>query len=763
MTRSPSTLAFAAGHRMRLRIARTLFALVATMVATMVGTLGAQESALGSPPSPAAAGFVDPELAPRPVMHALRTARPPRIDGVLDEPEWAGAERIADFRQQLPRTGYPATFVTVVRMMYDADHLYIAAENMDPQPHLAITTGLERDFQSGDSDVFGVVFDTFLDRRNSFLFAVNPRGAVRDEQTFNDSRTIVDAWEGIIDLRTRMTDSSWVVEMAIPLKTLRFDGRKEVQDWGINFIRRVRRVNETSYWAPLERQYRAHRMSKAGTLEGLTGLQQGRNLQLKPYAVASDSRGTQVPASALGTSQDVGMDLKYGLTPSLTLDLTYNTDFAQVEVDQEQVNLTRFSLFFPERREFFIENSGFFTFGDVEERNYRMGASLRDFTLFNSRQIGLTSDGRPLPILGGGRLTGRAGGFEIGVLDMQTQASASGPAENFGVLRARRNIWGNSDIGVLVQRRAATDSAGDENLSYGVDANLRPVGNLIINAYAAGSQAEGSTADGYAARTSIAFRNTFWNTSAMVKRVSDEFDPGIGFVRRRGMQQTFATLGVHARPAWRGIQEVAPYVEFDYLTDLSNQMASRTIQAGVNLQFQPDGMLSLEARDEFDRLDAAFAVFPGHTIAAGPYTWQEGSATLTSARSRSVSGSVNATAGGFYDGTRRSYGGTLTWRARYDFSIEANFTRNDVELPSGPFLADVGRLRVRYAWSTKLFGSAFVQYNAQSNTVVTNARINFRYAPLSDIFLVFTDRRNQETGTLGERTLALKVTRMLAF
>ena len=522
MTHSPSTLAFAVGHRMRRRIARTLLALVATMAATMVGTLGAQESALGSLPSPAAAGFVDPELAPRPVMHALRTARPPRIDGVLDEPEWAGAERIADFRQQLPRTGFPATFGTVVRMMYDADHLYIAAENLDPQPHLAITTGLERDFQSGDSDVFGVVFDTFLDRRNSFLFAVNPRGAVRDEQTFNDSRTIVDAWEGIVDLRTRMTDSSWIVEMAIPLKTLRFDGRKEVQDWGINFIRRVRRVNETSYWAPLERQYRAHRMSKAGTLEGLTGLQQGRNLQLKPYAVASDSRGTQVPASALGTSQDVGMDLKYGLTPSLTLDVTYNTDFAQVEVDQEQVNLTRFSLFFPERREFFIENSGFFTFGDVEERNYRMGASLRDFTLFNSRQIGLTSDGRPLPILGGGRLTGRAGGFEIGVLDMQTQASASGPAENFGVLRARRNIWGNSDIGVLVQRRAAMDTVGDENLSYGVDANLRPVGNLIINAYAAGSRADGSASDGYAGRTSIAFRNAFWNTSAMVKRVTFE-------------------------------------------------------------------------------------------------------------------------------------------------------------------------------------------------------------------------------------------------
>ena len=723
----------------------------------------AQESAISPVTAGAPSGFENPELAPRPVMHAWKTTRPPRIDGVLDEAEWANAERITGFRQQLPQTGYLAKYQTVVRMMYDADHLYLAAENLDPEPHLAITTGLERDFLSPDSDVFGVVFDTFLDRRNSFLFAMNPRGAVRDEQTFNDSRTIVEAWEGIIDLKTRMTDSSWIVEMAIPLKSLRFDGRKDVQDWGINFVRRVRRVNETSYWAPLERQYRAHRMSKAGTLEGLAGLNQGRNLQVKPYAVASDSRGTQVPVSAFGTNSDLGVDLKYGVTPSLTLDLTYNTDFAQVEVDQEQVNLTRFSLLFPERREFFIENSGSFTFGDVEERNYRMGASLRDFTLFNSRQIGLTRDGRPLPIVGGGRLTGRVGGFEIGLLDMQTQTSALGAAENFGVVRARRNLWGNSDVGVLVQRRASTDSIGDENLSYGIDANLRPISNLILNAYAAGSQADGSASDGYAARTSIGFRNAFWNTSVMVKRVSDAFDPGIGFVRRRGMQQSYATVGIHARPAWRGIQEVAPYVEVDYLTDLSNTLDSRTLQAGVQVQFQPDGMMQLELRDEFDRLDADFAVFPGHTIGAGAYGWREASATLTSARSRPLSASATGSTGGFYDGTRQSYGGTVTWRARYDLSFEANFTRNDVDLPSGPFLADVGRLRLRYAWSTKLFGSAFVQYNAQSNTVVTNARVNFRYAPLSDIFLVYTDRRNQETGALGERTIALKVTRMLAF
>ena len=723
----------------------------------------AQEIAPGSAASTPPSAYANPEMAPRPSVRPTKVERAPLIDGRLDDVVWRTAAPLTDFRQQLPNTGMPATFQTVVRVLYDAEHLYIAAENLDPEPHRAITAGLERDFNSGDSDIFGFAFDTFLDRRNAFLFAVNPHGAVRDEQVFNDSRTVVDAWEGIIQVRTGMTDTSWVVEVAIPLRTLRFDGSKPIQDWGANFIRRVRRVNETSYWAPLERQYRLHRMSKAGTLEGLEGLRQGRNLQVKPYVVGGDSRGAQVPASALGSSADAGVDVKFGVTPAMTLDLTYNTDFSQVEVDQEQVNLTRFSLFFPERREFFIENAGSFAFGDVEERNYRVGAGPRDFTLFNSRQIGLTSDGRPIPIVGGGRLSGRAGGWELGLLDMQTQASGSGPAENFGVLRARRNVLGNSDVGALVQRRGATDGSGTENLSYGVDANLRAGAGLIMNAYAAASDGPAGTSDGWATKASLAYRSAFWNVSAMGKAVSDEFDPGIGFVRRRGMQQGYATVGVHARPKWRGVQEVAPYVEFDHIADMDGELATRTVQAGVNVQFKPDGNLELEVRVQFDRVETPFTPFAGRTIPVGAYGWSEMSLQWGSSRARPVFLQANATTGGFYDGSRDSYGATLTWRARYDFLVEANYTRNDVELASGPFSADVGRLRVRYAWSTKLFGSAFVQYNAQSNTVVTNARINLRYAPLSDIFVVYTERRDQGTGALGERTLALKVTRMLAF
>ena len=721
----------------------------------------AQDAPSVSAPAPDA--YQDPEAAPRPTMRPTRVGRAPQIDGILDEPEWRGAQVLTDFRQQLPNTGRPARFRTEVRVLYDADHLYVAAENFDPEPTRAISAGLERDFNTGDSDIFGLAIDTFHDKRNAFLFAINPMGGIRDEQVFNDSRTVVEAWEGIVSLKTRMTDSSWIAELAIPMRTLRFDGSLPVQDWGANFIRRVRRVNETSYWAPLERQYRLHRMSKAGTLQGLEGIQPGRNLQLKPYGVTSDSRGTQVPAAALGTARDAGLDLKYGLSPSMTLDATYNTDFSQVEVDQEQVNLTRFSLFFPERREFFIENAGSFMFGDTEERNYRMGAGPRDFTLFNSRQIGLTADGRPIPIVGGGRISGRVGAWELGMLDMQTQRSEALPAENFGVVRARRQIAGASDIGVLAQRRAATDGSGRENLSYGVDANLRPSTALILNAYYAASEADGTTADGYTARLSAFYRDAFWNGGAMWKRVSEDFDPGIGFVRRRDMDQAYATIGVHARPKWKGIQEVAPYLEFDHITDLRGMLSTRSAEAGLDLQFQPDGDLKFVVKDLFDRLDDPFVVAAGRSVPIGAYGWREAQVTYTTGRSRRVFGSASVASGGFYDGERRSIGSTLTWRPRYDLLLEANYTRNDITLASGPVLADIGRLRVRYAWSTTLFGSAFVQYNAQSDTWVTNARLNYRYAPLSDLFLVYTDRRTSGTGVLGERTIALKVTRMLAF
>ena len=718
----------------------------------------AQGPSVDRPPVP-----VNPETVPRPTFQATRTTGAIVVDGKLDDAAWAAAPVLTDFVQQLPSTGYPARFRTEVRVLYDATNLYVAAVNFDPEPEKAITVGIERDFVSTNSDVFGVVFDTFNDKRNSFLFLVNPKGAVRDEQTFNDSRNIVEAWDGIYTVRTAQQDSSWTMEMTIPLKTLRFDAARDPQTWGINFMRRVRRVNESSYWAPLERQYRVHRMSKAGTMEGITGLRQGRNLQIKPYALAGNAVGAQVPTTARGSKADIGGDLKYGVTPSLTLDLTYNTDFSQVEVDQQVVNLTRFGILFPERREFFIENSGSFTLGDVAERNYRMGASLSDFTLFNSRQIGLTSDGLPIPIAGGGRLTGRVHGWEVGLLDMQTQRAGTTPTENFAVARVRRNIFGNSDIGLLAANRQATDSSGTFNRSYGVDANIRLLGNLIINSYFAVSDADTASSDGTAGRISAAYRGKLWNTSAMYKRVSDRFDPGIGFVNRRDFQQTYATTGIHARPKFKGIQELNPYVEVDRYTDLDGSAQSHQITAALSVFFQPDGELKLEVNDWFDRLDRAFTPFPNRAIPVGRYNFRNAKATYTSTQRYPVFGNASVQVGEFYDGTNQTASGGITWRPRYDVSIEGTYQHNDVSLPTGDFAADLGGVRLKYAYSTTLFGSTFVQYNTQTRSFVTNARLAWRYAPLSDVFLVYTERQNTFTNVRNERSVAIKVTRMAAF
>ena len=441
--------------------------------------------------------------------------------------------------------------------------------------------------------------DPFLDRRNSFLFFVNPGGALRDEQTFNDSRNVSVAWEGPIRAQVALTDSAWVVEMAIPFSTVRFDPGRPVQDWGINFLRRVRRLNESSYWSPLSRREVIHRMSRAGTMRGLEGIEAGRNLTVKPYVLGANSTGSQVPEGVAGTRSDAGGDLKYGITPGLTLDLTYRTDFAQAELDQEQVNLTRFSLFFPERREFFIENSGVFQFGDQSERNYRMGASLRDFTLFQSRRIGLTPGGQPIPIVGGGRVTGRAGGFEVGLLNMQTEALEELPAENFSVARLKRNIMGNSDVGLLFVNRQGTGSAGEGlyNRSWGADATIRLLGNLILTGYMAGSrriQRREHRDRVQGQRRGLA--DIFWNNlrpswASGGRRAST---PGWASSAGEAWCNRYATVGVHHQSGISWLEEVAPYVGGpDYSHDAGGASAdAATVTGGVTLH-SPDTEASL--------------------------------------------------------------------------------------------------------------------------------------------------------------------------
>ena len=740
-----------------------LWVLIPPAISAQAGEQGAPGEAAPPP------GFVDVEAAPRPEAHAVRATGAIQVDGHLDEDDWDRATVLTGFVQSQPDRGFPATQETVVRVLYDDDHIYFGIENYDDRPEELVVTTLERDFggrSTREFDVVAISLDTFLDRRNAFMFHVNPAGAVRDAQVFDDSRNQNAAWRGAWEAATSVSDSGWVAEVAIPLSTLRFDPEREIQDWGLNIMRRTRRLNEDSYWAPLDRRDPVHRMSKAGTLRGLEGLQGGRDLRVKPYLATGHAEGVGVDEVELGGSVKAGGDLKWGLTPQLTLDLTVNTDFSQVEVDQERVNLSRFSLFFPEQRDFFVENSGSFSFGDQSDRGLRSGSSLRDFTLFHSRAIGLSDAGTPLPMLGGARLTGRTGPYEVGLLNMQTRQAEGGEPENFSVARLRRSVGEGSDFGFLVANRQATgsDRDGGYNRSFGADANLRLLGNLIVNAYIAGTDEAGGGDDNRAGRVAVGWRDTFLNTSAFVRHIGADFNPGIGFVRRPGSRHHYGTLGVHPRPDWPYIQELGPYLEVHYITDPSSTLETRTQTLGVDVDFLDGGSLGLRASDRFERLHEPFRIQSGASVAPGDYSFREVSATYQTSGARSLSGRLQLTGGDFFNGSRRSAAVSGDWQPDPRLALNGSVDVNYVSLPDTPsFTADVFGARVRYAHSTRSFASAGVQYNSATEELVTSLRTNFIHAPLSDLFLVFTERRNLDAGTTLERIVSLKVTRTVPF
>jgi Domain of unknown function (DUF5916)/Carbohydrate family 9 binding domain-like len=727
---------------------------IITLTATVLLLAAVAPATAQSGPAP-----IDVETAPRPEVIATRTSEPIALDGVLDEAAWAAAPVISDFTQSKPDEGHPLTQRTEVRILYDETYLYIGAEMWDTEPDRIIIPSLEQDFQSGNSDIFGITLDTFLDRRNAFMFLVNAKGAVKEAQDFDDSRQENAAWEGIFEVRTRIHDRGWTVEWAIPFTTLRFDPRRDPQDWGMQLMRRIRRNNEEGYWAPLDRRDRIHKMSKAGTLRGLDGIRSGRNLLVKPYALSARADGEAVSGEWSG---DAGLDVKYGLTPKLTMDLTYRTDFSQVEVDRQRVNLTRFSLFFPERRDFFTENSGVFSFGDISERNYRSGSSLRNFTLFHSRRIGLDAGGQEVPIMGGGRITGRAGGFEIGALDMQTRAAEGLPEENFAVLRAKRTVEGVGDFGGIVINRQATDGSGGFNRSYGFEANLRPARYLKVNSYLAATSDSEEVGSAWAGRVWAGWRDPFWNISASAKRVGEAFVPRVGFVRRRGVRQGYATVGVHPRPEAAWLNEVNPYVEIDYLTDLNGSLLTRERRANLNLSLRDGSGFGFGFTDAFERVEADFDV-AGGSVPLGNYAFQEASVSARSSAGRALSGSTRVSHGGFFNGDRTSVSLSARWRVDYHLAFDGSVERNAIDLPDGDFSADVYAGRATYAASTRFFTSAYIQYNALTDVVVTNLRINYIHASLSDLFLVYTERRDRTGLRPPDRLLSLKVTKALAF
>jgi hypothetical protein len=459
----------------------------------------------------------------------------------------------------------------------------------------------------------------------------------------------------------------------------------------------------------------------------------------------------------------------------MTLDLTVNTDFSQVEVDQEQVNLDRFSLFFPEKRDFFLENEGTFAFQDVTIRNYRTGSSPQKFKLFHSRRVGLSSDRTPLPIAGGARLTGKVGDrTDVGFLEMQTRTDGitGDPsrflAENFAVARVKTLVGDASDLGVMFVNRQQTAGVAerDYNRSFGVDGNFTLFDNLLVSAYAARTEEADPTGDSRnAAMFQAAYRNPLWDASVLAKHIGDDFNPGLGFVDRVGVRRVYATVGAHPQFTSTRIFEMNPFIETDSYTNLSGSLESRTVTGALAVAFTAGDILTVEASDRYEHLFEATPI-AGVSLVPGTYQWREAKATYRVAGSKKLSGVFSVAGGDFYDGSRLSFNASARFRPSPHFTADLGVVRNDLTLNGTAFTADVYSARIRWAKDVRTFLMGFVQYNQTTEELISNVRFNLIHAPLSDLFLVFTERRSLADGAadaMPERGVTLKVTKLLAF
>ena len=699
--------------------------------------------------------LIDLKSFPRPTMKTSRINGDIIIDGYINEPSWMLADSISDFYQTQPIPGAKATERTVVRVLYDSVYLYISAVLYDSEPDKIIIESLEEDFESQDNDAFAIMLDTFNDDKSGYAFLFNPAGAIKDMYINNDGTSINRAWEGIVTPKTSIQSHGWEIELAFPLTSLRFNPSNGDQKWGINFLRRVRRKGEDVYWSPIEPYEKLLTVSKAGTLEGLNNIRPGRNLQIKPFLV-----GNKITDNESTNNSDTGLDLKFSVTPSLTLDLTYNTDFSQVDSDEEKVNLTRFPLFFPEKRDFFLENASLFEFGDISNYLYRMKPNKygRSFTMFHSRRIGL-DDGIQIPIMGGGRLSGKVGNFDLGLLNMTSESKGDSPTTQFNVARVKSNFLKNSNFGAILINR---NSAGKErdHKSVGIDLNFN-INKLLIYSYLAQTENLGKKEDNTAGRIVVAWRNNKWDLAAYYKKINENFDPSVGFIQRTNVTETFATFGRHKRYTSGRILSLNPYLFINQYNNLNGYLESRTLKSGLDIQFMNRSMLFAGITQTEEVILNPFNLYDAQ-IPIGNYKFNNLSLYYRGDRTRLISLNGNISIGDYFNGTKDSYGVSATIKRGYRFSINMGLNKNLIKLPGNTVKADVYTLKIKYNHSVKIFNTLYFQYNAAEEKLVTNYRMNLIHAPLSDLFLVYSNISDVRGDEKDTGMFALKFTKLFS-
>ena len=702
-------------------------------------------------------------------VDAVRVEQRPRIDGVLDESLWRGAAVIDQFVQQEPDEGAPASERTEVRVLYDGSSLYLGVRAFDSDPEGVIATEMRRDANRIlEEDNFQVILDTFMDSRSAYMFVVTPLGARLDQQVSDeggrDRRASANAinrdWDGVWSVATSRAPDHWVAEIEIPMVTLRFPDA-DPQSWGINFMRNIRRKNEQVFWAPIPKAFSLTRVSLAGSLRDLESLDRGLDLRVKPYATGGGRRTFDEGITDNSTQGDIGLDVKYGLTAGLNLDVTINTDFAQAEVDNEQVNLTRFPLFFPEKRGFFLENSGQFAVG-TPNSNRRIA------DLFFSRRIGLTASGANVPIIGGGRLTGKVGGNNIAVMDLQTDDAFGQPGENFLVARYSRDVLGRSQIGGIVINKQA-NNGGDFNRTYAADMNLALTSALTIDGFIAGTSTPGVSSGELGGHLRAGWLDQSWRIYSEYTDLGDNFNPEVGFVPRVGIRRSKLHLEFNPRPGKWGIRMMDPMWNVTRFTDQTGRLVTRQFHHMLSTTFDNGANFNIVHNRFFERIDNPFSV-GGVAIDPGKYWFHTWNFSFRSDPSRRFFYQLRYGPQTFYDGNRTDLSVTAGLRVTDQLATSASMSRNDVELPNGAFKADIASLQIDYAFSPTISLRSLTQYNSLSEQWSTSARLRYIFRPGSDIYVVYDEVRRDTPIALDpfveefrDRQLLLKVTYLFSY
>ena len=739
---------------------------------------------IDGPAPPVAPATSARDAAGRLTMRATRLTEPLRLDGRLDEGAYEVVAPVEGFLQQLPIEGAPATERTQAWIFHDAENLYVSGRLWDSAPESRwVANEMQRDsFQIIQNDYFGVALDTFYDRRNGLGFLINPIGGFVDYQVTDEGNPNID-WNPIWDSRVGRFDGGWTVETRIPFKSLRFRPGLAEQIWGLQISRNIRWKNEVVYLTPIPISGGPgeFRLSAAATLTGVEVPRGTRTFEIKPYAIGGLATDVASGIRNDGTG-DAGIDVKFGLTENLTADFTYNTDFAQVEVDEQQVNLTRFNLFFPEKRDFFLESRGIFDFGvgaafggggSFPVTRFLGGGDVP--ILFFSRRIGLEQNeqgvSRTVPILGGGRLTGRVGPFSIGALGIQTGSERTVGAEptTFSVVRVSRDVLRRSRIGAIYTGRSASLAGPGSNEVYGADGQFAFFDNLYVNGYYAESKTTGREGDDASYQGVFTYNGDLFSAQVDYLRVGANFNPEMGFLRRRDFRRTFATANFSPRP--RSIQSVRQFTfggGLDYIETGAGTVENRVAQLRFQTQFENSDVLGFDVQRYYEWIPFAFPLASEVFIGPGHYDYQDFFAVYSMGTQRRVAGAFSFQHGGFFDGTITSAGfqqGRV--EVTPQFSIQPGIFLNHIELPIGTATIPLVTSRVSFTLSPRMFFAGLVQYNSSNSTLGTNLRLRWEYQPGSELFVVYNDTRDTSlrgrAPWLQNRAFIVKLTRLFRF